>query len=183
MTLNKDQQQLIDWYTSGYGRVAFRHGLSLELMQEWIKDQGYYQSEQGSELAGRMLREFRVEQIGYKISCLDPLSASVWLLLLTDKDKSQGNVAEQINTVAFDIAYNIRGLAKADGTGLYRVSMTIVDDTDLDQEQIMDYVDSRVANMTYNESKLLELLSSPQSQPRSYYYGLIDTYRALNIVL
>lgn len=179
MALNKDQEQLLDWYNSGYARVAFRHGLSLELMQQWLKDQGYY----GSELAGRMLREFRVEQIGYKISCLDPLSASVWLLLLTDKDKSQGNVAEQINTVAFDIAYNIRGLAKADGTGLYRVSMTIVDDTDLDQEQIMDYVDNRVANMTYNESKLLELLSSPQSQPRSYYYGLIDTYRALNIVL
>lgn len=183
MALNKDQLQLVDMYEQGYGRIALRHGLSEQIMREYLRDNGYYDTEQGSELAARMLGELKAEIIGYQISCLDPLSASVWLLLLTDKDKSQGNVSEQINTVAFDIAYNIRGLAKADGTGLYRVSMTIVDNTDLDQEQIMDYVDNRVANMTYNESKLLELLSSPQSQPRSYYYGLIDTYRALNIVL
>lgn len=180
--MNKDQLQLIDWYTSGYGRVAFRHGLSEQIMREWIKDQGYYQSEQGSELAGRMLREFRVEQIGYRISCLDPLSASVWLLLLTDKDKSQGNVSEQINTVAFDVVYGIKDLdlARVDGTGLYQLSMTIVDDTDLDQADIMNYIDQRVADLSDNEFKLLELLSSPQKQPRAYYYGLIDMYRAID---
>jgi hypothetical protein len=179
MALNRDQLQLIDWYEQGYGRIAFRHGLSLELMQEWIKDQGYYQSEQ-AELAGRMLREFRAEQIGYQISCLGAIQASVLLLLLTDYDKDQGNVAEQINTVAFDVVYGIKDLADVDGTGLYQVSMTIVADTELDQEQIMDYVDQRVADLSDNEFKLLELLSSPQKQPRVYYFGLIDLYRALN---
>lgn len=181
MALNRDQKQLIEWYTSGYGRVAFRHGLSLELMQEWIKDQGYYQSEQGSELAGRMLREFRVEQIGYQISCLGSIQSAVLLLLLSDRDKGQDPIAEQINTVCFDIVFNIRDLvADNDGTGLYQVSMTIIDDTELDQEQIMDWLDQRVADLSANESKLLELLSSPQQQPRAYYFGLIDLYRALN---
>lgn len=116
-----------------------------------------------------MLREFRAELIGYEISCLDPISASVLLLLLTDTDKDQDPIAEQINTVAFDIAYNIADLADVDGTGLHKVIMTI-----------MDYIDSRLADLSTNESRLLQLLASPQQQPRSYYYGLIDTYRALN---
>lgn len=58
--------------------------------------------------------------------------------------------------------------------------MTIVDDTSLEHEQIMDYIDSRLADLSSRESKLLELLPSPQQQPRSYYYGLIDMYRALD---
>lgn len=181
--MNKDQQQLIDWYNQGYGRIALRHGLSEPLMQQWLSEQGYYQSKQGSDLADRMLGEFKAEQIGYQISCLGAIQASVLLLLLTDYDKDQDQTAEQINTVAFDIVFNIRDirdLADVDGTGLYQVSMTIVADTDLDQEQIMDYVDQRVADLSANESKLLELLSSPQQQPRSYYFGLIDLYRALN---
>jgi hypothetical protein len=178
--MNKAKEQLMDWYLQGESRVAFRHGLSEPIMAEWLSEQGYYGSEQGTEIAGRMLAEFKAEQIGYEISCLDPLSAAVWLLLLTDKDKSQGNVAEQINSVCFDIVYAIKDLANVDGTGLYRVDMTIVADTELDQEQIMDYLDQRVADLSANEFKLLELLSSPQQQPRAYYYGLIDLYRALD---
>lgn len=180
MALNKDQQQLVDWYTSGYGSVALRHGLSEQLMAEWLKDQGYYQTVQGSELAERMLAELKAEIIGYQISCLNPLSAAVWLLLLTDKDKSQGNVAEQINSVCFDVIYSVRDLANVDGTGLYKVDMTIVDVTELDQDDLTDYLDQRVTELSEHERELLELLSSPQSQPRSYYYGLIDMFRALN---
>lgn len=180
MALNRDQQQLIEWYESGNTRIALRHGLNEQIMRAWLKDQGYYGSEQGSELASRMLSEFRAEQIGYEISCLDPLSAAVWLLLLTDRDKDQGNVAEQINTVCFDIVYGIKDLADVDGTGLYRVNMTIMDITELDHDQIMDYIDSRLADLTENESRLLQLLADQsKKQPRSYYYGLIDLYRAL----
>lgn len=178
--MNKAKEQLMDWYLQGESRVAFRHGLSDQIMREWLSEQGYYQSEQGSTLAGRMLREFRAEQIGYRISCLDPIQSAVWLLLLTDKDKDQGNVAEQINTVAFDIVYGIKDLADVDGTGLYQVSMTIIDATELDHEDIMDWLDQRVTELSEHEFKLLELLSGPQSQPRSYYYGLIDMYRALD---
>lgn len=180
MTLNKDQQQLIDWYNQGYGRIALRHGLSEPLMQQWLQEQGYYDTQQGSALAERMLGEFKAEQIGYQISCLGAIQASVWLLLLTDRDKDKDQTAELINTVSFDIAYNIKDLVKVDGTGLYQLSMTIVDETGLDHDKIMDYLDNRVVDLSYNESKLLELLSSPQKQPRSYYYGLIDTYRALD---
>ncbi|MDF9444005.1 hypothetical protein P5Z58_02485 [Limosilactobacillus mucosae] len=182
MALNGDQQQLVDWYNQGYGSVALRHGFSVEIMQEWLQDQGYYDTEQGSELAERMLGELQAEIIGYEINCLDPLSAAVWLLLLTDKDKDQGNAAEQINTVCFDIVYHVidLDLVKVDGTGLHRVSMTIVDDTDLDQADVIDYIDQRVADLSEHERELLELLSSPQKQPRSYYYGLIDLYRALD---
>lgn len=178
MTLNRDQLQLVDWYNQGYGSVALRHGLSEQLMSEWLRDQGY-----GSDLAERMLGEFKAEQIGYQINCLDPLSAAVWLLLLTDKDKGQGNTAEQINTVVFDVIYGIKGikdLADVDGTGLYQLTMTIVDETELDHEQIMDWLDQRLADLSANESKLLLLLSSPQQQQRSYYFGLIDCFRALN---
>lgn len=178
--MNKDQLQLIDWYNQGYGRVALRHGLTEQTMREWLKDNGYYDTEQGSELADRMLGELKAEQIGYRISCLGAIQSAVWLLLLSDKDKDQGNVSEQINTVCFDIAYNIRDLAKVDGTGLYQVSMTIVADTELDHEDIMDWLDQRVADLSEHESKLLELLSSPQQQTRVYYFGLIDLYRALN---
>ena len=180
MALNKDQEQLLDWYESGATRVALRHGLSEPIMREWLHDQGYYDTEKGSELAERMLRELKAEIIGYQTTCLGALQAAVWLLLLSDRDKSQGNVAEQINSVCFDITYGIRDLAKVDGTGLYRVDMTIVDVTELDQADLMDWLDSRVADLSANESKLLELLSSPQQQPRSYYFGLIDTFRALN---
>jgi hypothetical protein len=182
MALNKDQQQLIEWYEQGATRVALRHGLSEQTMKAWLQDQGYYQTEQGTNLAERMLREFRAEQIGYEISCLDPIAASVLLLLLTDRDKDKDQTAEQINTIAFDVVYGIKDLADVDndGTGLYQVSMTIVADTDLDQADVMDYVDQRLADLSEHESKLLELLASPQSQPRSYYYGLIDLYRALN---
>jgi hypothetical protein len=179
MALNRDQQQLLDWYESGSTRLALRHGLSEPIMREWLQDQGYYQSEQGSELADRMLGEFQAEQIGYRISCLGSIQSAVWLLLLSDHDKGQDSIAEQINTVCFDVVYGIKDLVK-DGTGLYQVSMTIIDDTELDQEQIMDYVDNRVADLSANESKLLELLSSPQQQPRAYYFGLIDLYRALD---
>lgn len=180
MALNGDQQQLIEWYEQGNTKVALRHGLNEQIMKEWLSEQGYYDTEQGSELADRMLREFRAELIGYQITCLSALQAAVWLLLLTDKDKDQSHVSEQINTVAFDVVYNIAELVSVDGTGLHRVAMTIVDDTSLDHEQIMDWLDSRLADLTEHESKLLELLSSPQQQPRSYYYGLIDLYRALN---
>lgn len=180
MALNKDQQQLIEWYEQGATRVALRHGFSVEIMSEYLRDNGYYDTEQGSELAERMLLELKAEIIGYEISCLDPLSAAVWLLLLSDQDKDKDQTAELINTVSFDIAYNIRDLADIDGTGLHQVAMTIVDDTNLDHEQIMDYVDQRLANLSESESRLLELLSSPQQQPKAYYYGLIDTYRALN---
>ena len=180
MALNGDQLQLIDWYERGNTRVALRHGFSVEIMQEWLTDQGYYGSEQGTNLADRMLAELRAEIIGYQITCLDPIQAAVWLLLLTDKDKDQSQTAELINTVSFDIAYNIADLADVDGTGLYQVAMTIVDETALDQDDIINYIDSRVADLSANETKLLELLSSPQQQPRAYYYGLIDTYRALD---
>lgn len=178
MALNRDQQQLVDWYNSGYGRVALRHGFSVEIMQEWLLEQGYYNSDQ--DLADRMLAELKAEIIGYQTSCLDPLSAAVWLLLLTDHDKDQDNVAEQINTVCFDIVYGIRDLADVDGTGLYRVNMTIIDVTELDHADIVDYIDQRLANLSESESRLLELLSSPQQQPKAYYYGLIDMFRALN---
>lgn len=180
MALNRDQQQLVDWYNQGYGSVALRHGLSVEIMQEWLSEQGYNDTVQGSELAERMLGELRAEIIGYRISCLDPLSAAVWLLLLTDKDKSQGNTAEQINSVVFDIVYGIKNLANVGGTGLYRVDMTIVDVTELDQADLTDYLDQRVTELSDNERELLQLLSSPQKQPRSYYYAVIDTFRALN---
>lgn len=172
MALNKDQLQLIDWYENGNTRVALRHGLNEQIMREWLHDQGYYGSEQGTELA-----ELRAEIIGYEISCLGAIQASTWLLLLSDKDKDQDQTAELINTVSFDIAYQIRDLV---GTGLHRVAMTIVDDIDLDHEQIMDWLDTRLADLSNRESKLLELLASPQQQPRAYYYGLIDTYRALD---
>lgn len=178
--MNKAKEQLMDWYLQGESRVAFRHGLSEPIMAEWLQEQGYYGSEQGSELADRMLGELKAEQIGYRISCLGAIQSAVWLLLLTDRDKDQDQTAELINTVSFDIAYNIRDLVAVDGTGLYQVSMTIVADTDLDQEQIMDYLDQRVADLSDNESRLLELLASPQKQPRAYYYGLIDLYRALD---
>lgn len=182
MALNRDQQQLVDWYNQGYGSVALRHGFSVEIMQEWLQDQGYYDTDKGTNLADRMLAELKAEQIGYEISCLDPISAAVWLLLLTDKDKGQGNVAEQINTVCFDIVYHVidLDLVKVDGTGLHRVSMTIVDDTDLDQADVIDYIDQRVADLSEHERELLQLLSSPQKQSRPYYYGLIDCFRALN---
>jgi hypothetical protein len=180
MALNRDQQQLVDWYNQGYGRVALRHGLTEQTMKAWLSEQGYYDTEQGSELASRMLAEFKAEQIGYQISCLDPIAASVWLLLLTDKDKDHDQTAELINTVAFDVAYNIKDLAKVDGTGLHQVIMTIVDDTDLDHEQIMDWLDTRLADLSEHERELLQLLASPQQQPRAYYYGLIDLYRALD---
>lgn len=180
MALNGDQEQLIEWYEQGNTRVALRHGLNEQIMRAWLSEQGYYGSEQGTNLADRMLAELRAEIIGYQITCLDPIQAAVWLLLLTDKDKDQGNVSEQINTIAFDVVYGIKDLAKVDGTGLYQLSMTIVDETELDHEQIMDYLDQRVTELSEHESKLLELLASPQKQPRSYYYGLIDTFRALN---
>lgn len=177
--MNKDQEQLIEWYEQGATRVAFRHGLSEQTMKAWLSE--YYQTEQGSDLAERMLKEFRAELIGYRISCLDPISASVLLLLLSDHDKDQGNVAEQINTVAFDVVYGIKDLAAdVDGTGLHRVDMTIMDITELDQADLMDYLDSRLADLSEHESRLLELLSSPQQQPRAYYFGLIDMFRALN---
>ena len=180
MALNKDQEQLLNWYNSGYGRLALRHGLSEQIMREWLQEQGYYGSEQGTELADRMLGELKAEQIGYEISCLGAIQASVLLLLLTDYDKDQDQTAEQINTVAFDVIYGISDLVAVDGTGLYQLSMTIVDETELDHEQIMDYLDQRVADLSEHETKLLELLSSPQQQPRVYYHGLIDLYRALN---
>lgn len=180
MALNRDQEQLIDWYESGSTRLALRHGLNEQIMRAWLSEQGYYGSEQGTNLADRMLAELRAEIIGYQITCLDPIQAAVWLLLLSDHDKDQSHVSEQINTVAFDIAYNIAELVSVDGTGLYRVIMTIVDDTNLDHDQIMDWLDTRLADLSSNESRLLELLASPQQQPRVYYFGLIDLYRALN---
>lgn len=182
MALNRDQQQLVDWYEQGYGSVALRHGLSEQLMAEYLRDKGYYDTVQGSDLAERMLGELKAEIIGYEISCLDPIQSAVWLLLLTDKDKDQGNVSEQINTIAFDVVYGIKDLADVDndGTGLYQVSMTIVADTDLDQADVMDYIDSRLADLSEHERELLQLLASPQQQPRAYYYGLIDLYRALD---
>lgn len=180
MALNKDQLQLLDWYEHGNTRIALRHGLSVEIMRSWLLEQGYYNSDQGSDLADRMLSELKAEIIGYEISCLGAIQSAVWLLLLTDRDKDQDQTAELINTVAFDVIFNIRDLADVDGTGLYQLTMTIVADTDLDQEHIMDYLDNRVVDLSANESKLLELLSSPQQQPRSYYFGLIDLYRALN---
>lgn len=180
MTLNKDQQQLVDWYEQGSTRVALRHGLSVELMREWLTEQGYYDTDKGTNLADRMLAELRAEIIGYQITCLDPIQAAVWLLLLSDKDKDHDQTAEQINTVSFDIAYNIAELADVDGTGLHQVAMTIIDDTGLEHEQIMDYIDQRLADLSANESKLLELLSSMQQQPRAYYYAVIDTFRALD---
>ena len=180
MALNRDQQQLIEWYESGSTRLALRHGFSVEIMAEWLKDQGYYQTEQGTELASRMLSELKAELIGYRVSCLSAIQAAVLLLLLSDHDKDQDQTAELINTVSFDIAYNIKDLVSVDGTGLHQVIMTIVDDTELDHADIMDWLDSRLADLSANESKLLELLSSPQQQPKPYYYGLIDMFRALD---
>lgn len=180
MALNKDQLQLIDWYEQGNTRVALRHGLNEQIMQEWLRDRGYYESEQGSELADRMLRELRAEITGYEICYLGSIQLAVWLLLLTDKDKDQGNVSEQINTVCFDIVYGIKDLVKVDDKGLYQVARTIMDVTGLDHDDLMDYIDTRLADLSESESRLLELLSSPQSQPRAYYYGLIDLYRALD---
>ena len=165
MALNGDQKQLIEWYESGNTRVALRHGLSEQTMRAWLTEQGYYDTEQGSELAERMLREFRVELIGYQISCLGAVSAAVLLLLLSDQDKDHNGTAEQINTVSFDIAYGVRDLASVDGTGLHKVIMTIIDDTNLDHADIMDYLDQRLADLSEQESKLLQLLSSPQQQP------------------
>lgn len=180
MALNKDQQQLLDWYEQGATRVALRHGFNEQIMSEYLRDNGYYDTEKGTELAERMLGELKAEIIGYEISCLDPLSAAVWLLLLTDKDKDQGNVAEQINSVVFDIVYGIKDLS-VDGTGLHQVIMTIIDVTELDHADIMDYIDQRLADLTERESRLLQLLADQsKKQPRSYYYGLIDTFRALN---
>lgn len=180
MALNGDQKQLIDWYERGNTRVALRHGLSEPIMRAWLLEQGYYNSEQGSDLAERMLGELRAEIIGYQTSCLSALQAAVWLLLLSDTDKDHNGTTELINTVCFDIAYGVRDLVDVDGTGLHQVAMTIVDDTNLEHEQIVDYIDQRLADLSSYESKLLQLLSSPQQQPRAYYYGLIDTYRALN---
>lgn len=180
MALNGDQKQLIDWYERGNTRVALRHGLSEPIMRAWLLEQGYYNSEQGSDLAERMLGELRAEIIGYQTSCLSALQAAVWLLLLSDTDKDHNGTAELINTVCFNIAYGVRDLVDVDGTGLHQVAMTIVDDTNLEHEQIVDYIDQRLADLSSHESKLLQLLSSPQQQPRAYYYGLIDTYRALN---
>lgn len=184
MALNKDQLQLLDWYEQGATRVALRHGFSVEIMSEYLRDNGYYDTEKGTELAERMLGELRAELIGYQISCLGALSAAVWLLLLTDKDKDQGNVAEQINTVVFDIVYGIKDLAddlaNVDGTGLHQVIMTIIDVTELDHADIVDYIDQRLADLSEHERELLQLLSSPQKHARPYYFGLIDTYRALN---
>lgn len=181
MALNRDQEQLIEWYEQGNTRVALRHGLSEQIMSEYLRDNGYYDgSEQGTELAERMLGELRAEIIGYQTTCLGALQAAVWLLLLTDQDKDQSHVSELINTVAFDIVYAIKDLANVDGTGLYQVDMTIVDVTELDQADLMDYLDQRLADLSEHERELLELLSSPQKQPRSYYFGLIDTYRALD---
>lgn len=176
--MNKDQLQLIDWYNSGYGRIALRHGLSEQLMQEWLQDQGYYDTDQ--DLADRMLREFRAELIGYRVSCLDAIQASVWLLLLSDRDKDHDQTAELINTVCFDVVYNIAELVNIDGTGLHRAIMTVIDDTNLDHDLIMDWLDQRLADLSANEFKLLELLSSPQQQPKAYYFGLIDMFRALD---
>lgn len=180
MALNKDQLQLLDWYERGNTRLALRHGLSEPIMRAWLLEQGYYNSDQGSDLADRMLAELKAEIIGYRVSCLSAIQASVWLLLLSDHDKDQSHVSEQINTVAFDIAYGVADLVDIDGTGLHMVIMTIVDDTSLDHDQIMDWLDTRLADLSSHESKLLELLSSPQQQPKAYYYGLIDMYRALN---
>lgn len=90
----KDQQQLVDWYEQGSTTVALRHGLTEQTMREWLHEQGYYDTEQGSELAERMLAELRTEIIRYRISCLDPISASTWLLLLSDSDKDHNGTAE-----------------------------------------------------------------------------------------
>lgn len=99
MALNKAKEQLVDWYEQGNARVALRHGLTEQTMKEWLSEQGYYGSEQGSELAERMLGELRAEIIGYQISCLGAIQAAVLLLLLSDQDKDQDQTAELINTV------------------------------------------------------------------------------------
>lgn len=119
MALNGDQKQLIDWYERGNTRVALRHGLSEPIMRAWLLEQGYYNSEQGSDLAERMLGELRAEIIGYQTSCLSALQAAVWLLLLSDTDKDHNGTTELINTVCFDIAYGVRDLVDVDGTGLH----------------------------------------------------------------
>ena len=77
MALNRDQEQLMDWYEQGNARIALRHGLSEQIMREYLRDNGYYNTEQGSDLADRMLGELKAEQIGYQISCLDPIQAAV----------------------------------------------------------------------------------------------------------
>ena len=94
------------------------------------------------------------------------------MLLLTDKDKGQDQIAEQINTTCFDIVYNIKDLVKVDDKGLYQVARTIMDITELDHDDLMDWLDQRLADLSDNERELLELLSSPQQQPQAYYYGL-----------
>lgn len=38
MALNRDQLQLIDWYLQGYHQIAIGHGLSVEIMAEWLQD-------------------------------------------------------------------------------------------------------------------------------------------------
>ncbi|CAJ1193362.1 hypothetical protein FS150101_NMOIFPPK_01402 (plasmid) [Fructilactobacillus sanfranciscensis] len=47
-----------------------------------------------------------------------------------------------------------------------------MDITELDHDDLMDWLDQRLADLSDNERELLELLSSPQQQPRAYYYGL-----------
>lgn len=76
MALNGDQLQLLDWYERGNTRLALRHGLSVEIMRSWLRDQGYYNTEQGSDLADRMLAELRAELIGYRVSCLSAIQAA-----------------------------------------------------------------------------------------------------------
>ena len=49
--MNKDQLQLVDWYNQGYGSVALRHGLSEQLMAEYLRDKGYYDTDKGTNLA------------------------------------------------------------------------------------------------------------------------------------
>lgn len=49
MALNKDQEQLLDWYEQGKSRVAFRHGLSEPIMSEWLSEQGYYGMDQSKD--------------------------------------------------------------------------------------------------------------------------------------
>lgn len=119
-----------------------------------------------------MLRELRAKTSNYEIYYLGSIQLAVQLLLLTDKDNGQDQIAEQINTTYFDIVYNIKDLVKVDDKGLYQVARTIMDITELDHDDLMDWLDQRLADLSDNERELLELLSSPQQQPRAYYYGL-----------
>ncbi|TNK95117.1 hypothetical protein DKP74_06250 [Fructilactobacillus sanfranciscensis] len=77
MALNRDQLQLIDWYLQGYHQIAIGHGLSVEIMAEWLQDRGYYESERGSELADRMLRELRAKTSNYEIYYLGSIQLAV----------------------------------------------------------------------------------------------------------